>query len=640
MKSKTSFCNGTLLRKNITRFAPLWGVYQLCLLIGLGLMYMDAKRPIVNFWFASHMAQCIQVMSLVNLFFAPLVAMFLFGDLFNSRMCNAIHAMPVRRETLFCTNVVSGLLFSLAPTAVMGLLSVPLLAATVVENAWQIAILWFVGVNLEFICYFGIAVFCIFCTGNKLGFAALYALLNGGAYLIYAVVDMLYTPMLYGVVTPDALVIALTPIANMIDDTFVEVSNYHEMVTLFDGRMSEAVATFWVVENYYSLILFALVGLGFMALGLVMYRRRNLENAGDVVAVRWLAPVFQVAAAVSGGAMAVICMEMFFYSVMRNNDIILYGITLCGIAVGWFAGKMLLERSTRVFRPKNWIGLGVLTAVFAVTLTMTYFDVFGIETRLPRVEKVKSVTLSSNGSYELTEKQDIDRIIRLQEMALEDRLENAGAYPAVYVDSFGSHSNIPYPEGGFSYGEEEGQYPAESPLYYADWIYLTYQMENGREIKRQYTVWASFEEGQIIKEYASRWENVMDYGRRGYEDAPDFSRIHDMTVDGKRVPQELLNEETVLSFLDAVKADCDERKMTQDSYYHEGRFKIPSQDEWSEEEFHYSRSVYVDITTRVEGSKELTGVYVQVYPDCTSTVAWLQQHNLLPYEIIPDNFAG
>jgi len=36
MKSRTSFCNKTLLRKNIARFAPLWGIYLLCLLIGLG----------------------------------------------------------------------------------------------------------------------------------------------------------------------------------------------------------------------------------------------------------------------------------------------------------------------------------------------------------------------------------------------------------------------------------------------------------------------------------------------------------------------------------------------------------------------------------------------------------------------------
>ena len=636
MKSRTSFCNGTLLRNNLTRFAPVWGVYLLCLLIGMGLMYMDGSGRPINLWFASHMGTCIQVMGLVNLFYAPLVAVLLFGDLFNSRMCNAIHAMPVRRETLFVTNVVSGLLFSLGPTAVMALLSLPLLAATVVHNAWQIAFLWYLGVNLEFACFFGIAVFCIFCTGNRMGFGALYALLNGGAFLVYAVVDMLYTPMLYGVVTPDAWANALTPIANMLDDTFLEVSNYHDVLTLFDGRLGEAVANFWVKENYYSLFLFALAGLVFLALGLIMYRKRHLECAGDVVAVRWLAPVFQVAAAVAGGAMAVLCLEMFFYTLMNNSDLILYGMTVCGMVVGWFAGKMLIERSTRVFRLKNWIGLAVLTAVFAVSLAMTHFDVFGIETRLPRVGDVASVTLNCSGSIELTEKQDIDRMIRLQQLALEDRIERSGSYPKAYVDSFGTHSNIPYPEEGFDFG---GQYPEETPVYYADFIELEYHMENGRTLRRKYTIWASFEEGDIIREYASRWEHVLNRNQMAYgEDLPDFSRIHSIIVEGKRFPAELETEEGALSFLAAVKADCAERKMTQDSYYHEGRFKVPVEDPVEGEEFYYSKNIYVDITTYGEDIKELRGLYLQVYPDCTNTIEWLQQHDLLPYEMQQGNF--
>ena len=64
------------------------------------------------------------------------------------------------------------------------------------------------------------------------------------------------------------------------------------------------------------------------------------------------------------------------------------------------------------------------------------------------------------------------------------------------------------------------------------------------------------------------------------------------------------------------------------------------EDALAEEDFYYSRNIYVDITTFVENSKELTGLYIQVYPDCTNTIAWLQQHDLLPYEMVEGNFAG
>ena len=185
MKSKTSFFNKTVFKKNLTRFAPVMAVYTLCLILGMMMLYQNNEEMGRTFWFASRMGECIQVMGLVNLFFAPLCAMLLFGDLYNSRMCNALHAMPMRRETLFLTNVVSGLLFSMIPTAVMALLSVPLLNATIVENAWQIALLWYVGTNLQFITFFGAAIFSVFCTGNRFAMAVVYAVLNGGAFILY-----------------------------------------------------------------------------------------------------------------------------------------------------------------------------------------------------------------------------------------------------------------------------------------------------------------------------------------------------------------------------------------------------------------------------------------------------------------------
>lgn len=637
MKSRTSFFNRTLFRKNVTRFAPLWGIYLLCLLIGLGLMYMEADNRIVNFWFASNMATCIQVMGLVNLFFAPLVAMLLFGDLFNGRMCNALHAMPVRRETLFLTNVVSGLMFSLVPTAVMALLSIPLLAGTVVHNAWQIAILWYFGTNLEFICYFGMAVFCIFCAGNKLGFAALYAVLNGGAYLAYAIVDMLYTPMLYGVVTPDNLVEMLTPIAQMLDDTFVEVANYQDMLILFEGRMNEAVADFWVDENFYTLIAFALVGIVFLALGLLLYRKRDLECAGDAVAVRWMAPVFQTVAAIAGLAAAVLCLEMFFYS-MSKKDVILYSLAFCGMVVGWFAGKMLLERSTRVFRPKNWIGLGVMAAVFVVSLTLTKFDVFGIEDWTPRADKVASVDIGY-GSIELTEEEDIAKVIRLQEMALEDRLEDYGRYPARYIDSLPSVSHVTCPEEGFDYGDEEheGEYDYNEPHYETDHVVITYRMDSGKEVTRRYYIWASFEEGQIIREFLSRWDNVWRDARMGYEDEIDFSRVEDFSVDGRRVPQELMTEETVLEFLDAIKADCDARNMAPNGVYHTGSFRYEIDDPYdqSEEMYGYNDNIYVHISTYTGAGKNVTGASFRIFADSENSVRWLQDRGLLDrFEIV------
>ena len=303
MKSKSSCFEKTIFKKNLTRFAPVMGLYTLCLVLGMVMLYQNNREMGQSFWFASRMADNIQTMGFVNLFFAPLVAMLLFGDLYNSRMCNALHAMPVRRETLFVTNVVSGLLFSLIPTAVMALLSLPLLNATVVTKAWQIGLLWFLGTNLQFIAFFGIAVFCVFCTGNWFAMAAVYGVLNFGAYILYFIISNIYTPMLFGVVTPDGWATLLTPVAGMTEEACVQVQDFNELRIQFMGRENEMVDSFSVNGGRFAVLaVWAAVGIALAAVGLLLYRRRDLECAGDAIAFPVLRPVFQVVCAVAGGA--------------------------------------------------------------------------------------------------------------------------------------------------------------------------------------------------------------------------------------------------------------------------------------------------------------------------------------------------
>ena len=637
MRSKTSCFEKTIFKKNLTRFAPVMVLYTLCLLLGMAMLYMAGNdRNVPNFWFASHVAQCIYIMGVVNLFYGPLIAMLLFGDLFQGRMCNALHAMPITRERYFMTNILSGLVFSLIPTAIMAGLSLPLLAGTVVHNAWQIGILWFIAVNLEYVCFFGMAVFSVFCTGNRFAMAAVYGVLNGGAFLLYYIIDTLYTPMLYGVVTPDQWVMLLTPIANMVENEAVEVQSYNELTLLFRGRESEMVANFWVNECYYDLIVYAIVGVVFMVLGLLLYRKRDLESAGDAIAVPWLVPVFQVVCAVAVAAIAPMLLSMFFHSGNSGYAVLLYTVLVCGLVIGWFAGKMFLERSTRVFALRNWKGLGILAAVIAVTMGLTYVDVLGFEDWLPDAEKVSYVNLDCGtcGSVELTEQEDIENIIRLHQMGMEDHLEHMGGYPLAYVqENFEGYSHVTFPEDGFTYGE--GGYDTNEPHLYADSIYITYHLENGREVTRHYYVWASLEEGEIIKEYLSRWDAVWADARLGWYDTFDLSQIYRIAVESKYLPGEMATTEVAQELLEVIKADCEAGTMTQSTYYHEGRFKGWDEDKQQET---YTRMLYVVIYTGDE--ERYTAADFQIYPDSENTIQWLKDHDLLNYEIVEGNFGG
>ena len=588
MKSKTSFFNKTVFKKNLTRFAPVMAVYTLCLILGMMMLYQINEEMGRTFWFASRIAGNLQLMGLVNLLFAPLVAMLLFGDLYNSRMCNALHAMPMRRETLFLTNVVSGLLFSMIPTAVMALLSVPLLNATIVENAWQIALLWYVGTNLQFITFFGAAIFSVFCTGNRFAMAVVYAVLNGGAFILYYIINTLYTPMLFGVVTPDRWVSLLTPVADMTNGAYVAVEDFHQLSLRFYGRESEMVAAFSVDQGKFtSLLIYAAVGIVFAIVGLLLYRKRNLECAGDAIAFPILQPLFQLVCAVGVGTLVVMGVETFLAYRIGAGMSMLYLLLFCGGAAGWFGAKMLLKCTTRVFQLRSWIGLGLLTAMVAVTLVATHFDVLGIE----------------------------------------DRIESYGDYPLAYILHREEKEKHPVmPEGGFVYGE--GGYNADGPMLTTDDITIYYKLKNGCTMTRNYNIWANLDEGKIVKEYASRWEQVWKQAQYGYQDGFNPEDITSMNI-GDMTHQ--ITPELVESLLAAVKADCDERTMTQRSAYHLGYFW--DYDKYNEE---YYKTKSLTISLWGENDVYATGAYLSVFADSAHTLEWMREHDCLTEEVVEE----
>ena len=630
MKSKTSFFNKTVFKKNLTRFAPVMAVYTLCLILGMMMLYQNNQEMGRTFWFASRMGECIQAMGLVNLFFAPLCAMLLFGDLYSSRMCNALHAMPMRRETLFLTNVVSGLLFSMIPTAVMALLSVPLLNATIVENAWQIALLWYVGTNLQFITFFGVAIFSVFCTGNRFAMAVVYAVLNGGAYILYYIINTLYTPMLFGVVTPDRWASLLTPIADMTNDAYVAVEDFHQLSLQFYGRESEMVAAFSVDQGKLTaLLIYAAVGVVFALVGLLLYRKRDLECAGDAIAFPILQPLFQLVCAVGVGALVVMCVNTFLAYRIDASTSMVYLILFCGGAAGWFGGKMLLKRTTRVFQLRSWIGLGLLTAVVALSLVATRFDVLGIEDRIPDVEDVSSVTLNYDG-LELTDEEDIRQITTLHAMALEDHIESYGDYPLAYIQHREEKEKHPVmPEDGFVYGE--GGYNEGGPMLTTGSVWIQYKLKNGCTMTRSYIIWANLDEGKIVNEYASRWEFVWKQARYGYRDDFDPAKVTSMNIGSVTLHEYQITPELVESLLAAVKADCDERTMTQNEAYHQGYFM--EYDQYNEEQY---KTKCLSISLWAENDVYLTGAFLSVFADSSHTLEWMREHDCLTEEVVEE----
>ena len=619
MRSKISCFNPTVYRKNLTRFAPVWGVYGLSLVMGILLLYTNGGTARA-FHFADHMTELVEIMGVVNLLYAPLVAQLLFGDLYNSRMCNMLHAFPMRRENWFLTNILSGLTFSLVPTGVMCLVALPLLAGSIFARATSLAFWIFLAGNLQFVCFFGMAVFAAMCVGNRFTMAAGYGLLNAGAVTAYWLIDTVYTPMLYGVITPTELAEKLTPMTHITNYSYIKTSsNLYDLRELFGNDLKGAVATFTITDQWWRLWMLAGVGLAFLMLGLLLYRRRNLECAGDAVAFPVLVPVFQVVCAIFVSAAG----QMFLYT-FTGMDQQNFLVLTVGLVVGWYIGKMLLERSARVFTRRNFYGLAVLTAFFAASLWMTHVDLFGIETRLPKVETIRSVTFADR---EFTEKEDIENFLTLNRDALENRSEDWGAF--VWADG----EWIRYVDTNSDRIDEENE---NNRYTYVDTVSLTYELDNGRIIRRRYNIWmdneqVSSEAGRIARDYMTQWETVnsriitvenVEYNCLDYVLRDVKSIYVDFQKDN--VPTDLSEMESLLA---AIRADCAEGHMAQNDYYHTGYFRVA--DEYAESGYYEVHSMSISI------AGEDYNWWVSFYGDSRHTIAWLQNRGLLEAEVCP-----
>ena len=626
MQSKTSCFNKAVFKKNLTRFSPVWVLYTICLMVGLFLLYTDGDAPHSfnrQFAFVKNMAELINSMGIINLGYALVVAQLLFGDLFNSRMCNMLHAMPLRREGWFLANVLAGIAFSLVPTAMMALVAMPLLNTTFYVDAWQIAALWFVGTNLEYVCFFGLAAFSAMCVGNRFTMAAGYGLLNAGAYIAYWLVDTIYTPMLYGIVTPTTLAQNLTPVSQVMSHIFVETGTRGQLRELFGENYEGVTANFTVTGEWGILFLWAAAGIAFLLAALFLYKKRHLECAGDAVAFRPLVPVFQVLCAIFVMASG----QFFLYSILglRNQN---YPVLAVGLVIGWFIGRMLIERSTRVFRLRNWYGLGALAAVLVMTLVFTHFDVLNIEERMPKQEQIKSVILDTGyiNSIKLEEDADIETILQLHRLTLDNRAEEgSGSY---VIGSNGQW--VRYIDNNADLIDEEDH---TQPVRIATNIRLRYELDNGNVAAREYNVWVDSPEGQILRDYLNRWENVTGEGQeKVIVNGVEFDRLAmvlaeftSMSVD--YVDQELGNaidtRREAESFLAAVRSDCAAGNMAQHDHFHTGYFRIPDTDY----EEGYARRDWLWVYLN---ANDKYGLSLEVYADSENTLRWLAEHNMLP----------
>ena len=497
MKSRTSFFNPTALKKNLTRFAPAWALYG----IGLLLLVLDGRHMSESV-FADALGYSIAPMAIGNFFYALLCAQLLYGDLYNSRMCNALHAMPLRREGWFLSNVTSGLLFSLVPNGV-----VAVVAMLLCGQFGIIPLLWLGGATLSYLFFFGVATLSAYLVGNRFAMALVYVILNGFSLIIYWLVYSIFEPMLYGVTVQPEWFLEFTPVVWLCTFRFVEV-----------------IGNSWqFADGWGYLGICAGLGVAALVCALLLYRKRNLETAGDFAAVKPVGPIFLALYTICGGAC---CHGFFSVFVGDENEVFL----LLGLAIGFFTGLMLLKRTVKVFRMKSLLGFGAVVLAMVLSIVVVRTDLLGIVRWLPKAEQVKSVSITtnrvSNRQLTLTETEDLEKILQIHRYGLEHR--DAG-----------------------SDGKRDTR------------VTLSYTLKSGAVRQREYYVNVDTPCGDMLRFYLSRPELVL---------GNVYSQRDRYTLQSVELPDGgslLVSAEVLRSLMDAIQADCATGDLAQDWAYTE-----------------------------------------------------------------------
>ena len=468
MKSKTSFFKPIALKKDIFRFAPVWALY----LIGMLLVMLADGYDDYSYFAKYTLTPMLPAFGVVNLGYALVIGMLLFGDLFNTKMCYSLHAMPYRRESWLATHLVSGLLFSLVPNVLAALYLMVQL-----EAYWFLGLYWLLAVTLQFIFFFGIAAISAMLTGNRIAMPAVYAILNFVAMLLYFSVNVIYAPMLEGVVVNTQAFTRFSPVVELFNFDFFLFER--EIQVTYDIRQTffayQGLGTGWG----YTAIL-GILGLAAMGGAFWLYRKRHLECAGDFVAFPRLKVAFCI--------ILTLCVTL----VIALAGKLLGGLLLwvfVGLLVGFFGSLMLLERRVKVFRKQTFLGFGIMVIAVALSVCAIAFDWLGIESWTPKVQQVQSVQVSNSSQYDVFENggygnrlsatledpADIDRIIQAHEDILD-------------------HLDETTPPGKNRHR-----------------VTLVYTLRSGRKVIRSYMAPASGTNYEIIRSYLYKSDTVLGF---------------------------------------------------------------------------------------------------------------------------------
>lgn len=445
MKSKTSLFKKGIIISDLKRYWWISAIFSLGLILAIPVAHYMQKSNLddVNYP-VEIIKQSIErelnfrsgISPLFPLLVPVLIAVLTYSYIQKGHSASLYHSLPLTRTALYLNSLASSLLLYAIPLMINVLVMIFLNWFSFLSAFYTAAlILKWLGLSLLFgVMFMSMTIFVGMFTGSSIAQIIFVYILNLLPAFLFETLRANLSELLYGF------------------STYSDTSIYDRlpMIMRFSNRPE---LTPLMIAGYIVLTVVLI------AAGLVAFKLRRPETAGDIITFKPVKPVFiygvTVCATLVGGA--------YFHMIGKYNlSSTIFGYFI-GSLLGYIVVQMITLKSFKVFRTyKGYLAYALI--IIAVLLGIR-FDVFGYVNKVPSPDQVAEVYMGNDifwwrnkdnknmqflnpysENIVFTDTANIKSLTRLHKMILEDRSKNG------YLD------------------------------------YIAYKLKNGKKIVRYYTI--------------------------------------------------------------------------------------------------------------------------------------------------------
>lgn len=385
MKSKISFFDKAVLKRNFKQYWPLWGGYLFLMMwlipgvltINYDMSFqteydtrrLDMMEYILDF--------CTDAGVFIALFFGFAAALSMFAYLHKERSCYFYHSLPITRERLFATDYISGYAMMFIPNIITAACTM-ISTGTKGYSSPKETLQSFLILSVLELFFYSFAVLCIVMTGQKIFSFILYCIFMGYVPGIMLLLNDISAEMFFGLTTgdiwlPEGVLEILNPIRFCLD---------LRIEPLWSEDYTIKYAYNLVPEDWYIILELFICALILTAIALILHKFRKSETAGDLICYKYAKPLFAWGFGISFGVLITDFLINSLYSGYCGTTAMKF-ITAVNLiimcTIGYIIAQMLLNKTFRIFTTlkKNLTVYGIVVCVLSVFFVLDVTDVSG-----------------------------------------------------------------------------------------------------------------------------------------------------------------------------------------------------------------------------------------------------------------------